>query len=155
MRGLIALFHMTLQHVGYSEGQGPVRDLDKFPVCLTDNDCLKVSGASGEDYRCFQYMCFPWKSDTKSLPFKTCKKSTDCSDTEDCYRHNDRRKVFSGICLSKEEMPKCFEHSECGKGLKCVNGYCGDERYFSTLKDTPCTEDFFCQVQKVYVYLPV
>ena len=87
-----------------------VRDVDKFPVCVTDSDCDSISDRQGESYKCFQYMCYPWNSPSLAHPFRTCKRRSDCKDLReeeggdggngDCFRHQDRRNVFSGICLS-------------------------------------------------------
>ena len=80
------------------------------------------------NYRCFQYMCYPWSKGSST--FRSCKRRSDCQGLEeeeagngedgDCYRyfsidfphcilwfifqphfrHQDRRFVFSGICLA-------------------------------------------------------
>lgn len=146
MKGEQLIFpYLTLHWIGSGECKDSGRDLETFPVCLTDSDCSDISSRESEDFRCFQYMCFPWKSKAFDLPFNRCQRRSECLETEDCYRHQDRRKVFSGICLSKEEMTACFDHSECQSEQKCVNGYCGDKSYFKALLDTPCTEHSFCQ----------
>ena len=31
-----------------------LRNITIFPACISDNDC-------NEGYKCFQYMCYPWK----------------------------------------------------------------------------------------------
>ena len=87
-----------------------VRDVVKFPVCVTDSDCDSISDRQGESYKCFQYMCYPWNTPSLAHPFRTCKRRSDCKDLSeeeggdggngDCFRHQDRRNVFSGICLS-------------------------------------------------------
>ena len=88
-----------------------IRDIERFPVCVTDEDCDDMSDKKHVNYKCFQYMCFPWQSSIEAKPFRSCKRRSDCkglSATEggvggdgDCYRHQDRRKVFSGICLNQ------------------------------------------------------
>ena len=32
-----------------------LRNITIFPACISDYDC------KGEGYKCFQYMCYPWK----------------------------------------------------------------------------------------------
>ena len=50
---------------GAAEGSGEVewegyRNLSLYPACVTDQDCGVVAAEREEDYRCFQYMCYPW-----------------------------------------------------------------------------------------------
>ena len=51
---------------GSAEGSGEVeseleeiypklRNITIFPACISDHDCTE------EGYKCFQYMCYPWK----------------------------------------------------------------------------------------------
>jgi hypothetical protein len=132
-----------------------VRDIVKFPVCVTDDDCDNISDKKHQSYKCFQYMCYPWKSKSLGQPFRTCKRRSDCKALSlaeggdggngDCYRHQDRRTVFSGICLSDSDMAPCFEHSDCKEGRKCTNQFCGEEQYFSALGELTCKKDSFCQ----------
>lgn len=132
-----------------------VRDIVKFPVCVTDDDCDNISDKKHESYKCFQYMCYPWNNKAQGQPFRTCKRRSDCkalSSAEggdggngDCFRHQDRRNVFSGICLSDSDMKPCFEHSDCAAGRKCTNQFCGEEHYFSALEELSCKKDSFCQ----------
>ena len=85
------------------------RDLSVFPPCLTDSDCSPVSEARAADYKCFQYMCFPWAKAGGS--WRSCVRDSECGGLAekeggdggqgDCYRHPDRRNVFAGICLDK------------------------------------------------------
>jgi len=127
----------------------PSRDLERFPACVTDMDCKAEEG-----YKCFQYMCFPWNSPDLRAPFRTCKRRSDCTTLKtteggdggngDCYRHQDRRNVFSGICLAKREIESCFEHKDCGSGLKCINQVCGDPQYLEAILDLGCEKDNFC-----------
>ena len=70
-----------------------VRDLSKFPACMNDEDCTKVPKEGGE-YKCFQYMCYPWSTTPK--PFRSCRRKSDCLSLQeheggdgsdgDCYR---------------------------------------------------------------------
>jgi len=127
----------------------PSRDLERFPACVTDMDCKAEEG-----YKCFQYMCFPWNSPDLRAPFRTCKRRSDCTKLKtseggdggngDCYRHQDRRNVFSGICLAKREIKNCFEHKDCGTGMKCINQVCGDPQYLDAILDLGCEKDNFC-----------
>ena len=50
-----------------------VRDPAMFPACVTDEDCHSTGN---EDFKCFQYMCYPWaRTDWKKPPpFRSCKK---------------------------------------------------------------------------------
>ena len=105
-----------------------MRDLDRYPACVVDQDCEVVTEQRKEEYKCFQYMCYPWNSDKHRGAFRTCKKRSDCAgllprvgggeegiggedgDEEggnsgdvvdgECYRHPDRRTVHTGICLN-------------------------------------------------------
>jgi hypothetical protein len=87
-----------------------LRDPAVLPACVTDSDCLAVSAARGQDYKCFQYMCFPWRRPELAGGFRPCKRRSDCGalgaaeggdgGAGDCYRHNDRRNVIRGICVA-------------------------------------------------------
>merc|ERR1719320_1560855 len=109
-------FVVVVLGIGWVRGDGVqnnsrvVRDLDKYPVCVTDTDCDSISAREG-----------------------------------DCFRHQDRRNVFSGICLSDSDMTPCFEHTDCTEGRKCTNQFCGEEQYFSALGELSCKADSFCQ----------
>ena len=88
-----------------------MRDVSEYPACVTDEDCLTVSEERQEDYKCFQYMCYPWKRGKRDGAFRTCKRRSDCQhllleeggneEDGDCYRHPNRRTVHTGICLDK------------------------------------------------------
>ena len=147
----------------YNEGSGevdrePFRDILEFPVCVTDEDCEEISMDSGSDYRCFQYMCYPWGRGVEGGPFRSCKKRSDCHGLVeeeggdgmdgDCYRHHDRRNVFAGICLHPSEILSCSEHKDCPPHLRCTNFYCGEPHYYQALKSEACPryQDSFCQV---------
>ena len=137
----------------------PFRDILAYPVCVTDEDCEDISMDTGADHRCFQYMCYPWAGGRgEQQPFRSCKKRSDChglmeteggdGDDGDCYRHHDRRNVFAGICLHKEEMLPCSEHKDCPTHLRCTNFHCGEPEYYEGLKSEACpvSQDHFCQV---------
>ena len=88
-----------------------LRDPSVFPVCVTDDDCETMAEELGLDYKCFQYMCYPWNKGGDEAPFRSCKRRSDCTqltleeggdgEDGDCFRHQDRRNVFTGICLEK------------------------------------------------------
>ena len=70
-------------------------------------DCLNISHTKGEQLLCFQYMCYPWRTEETS-PFMHCRRGSDCRGLQtaegeewNCWRHSDRRNVHSGICLEK------------------------------------------------------
>ena len=89
-----------------NEPVSSLRDLNKFPSCVTDEDCELIEDNENSEYRCFQYMCYPW---AKKGPFRSCQRKHDCKDLTpeeggngervDCFRHLDRRRVLRGICL--------------------------------------------------------
>ena len=43
-------------------------------------------------------------------------------------------------------MDDCSEHSDCGEGRKCINLYCGEEKYYEALEEMSCDSDQFCKV---------
>jgi len=141
--------------VGGNATAGVTRDMDSFPACITDSDCKEEDG-----YKCFQYMCFPWESAELMAPYRSCKRRSDCAGLRaaeggdggqaDCYRHQDRRNVFAGICLPKSQLSTCYDHKECrgqgqGQGLKCVNQVCGEAQYLEAIKDLGCKTDDYCK----------
>lgn len=131
-----------------------LRNISMYPVCIEDSDCEN-------DRRCFQYMCYPWK--TTSM-FRWCSNEEDCLDLlpeeggdsspGSCFRHHDTTKINFGICLKKREMRKCSSHSDCPGGaapmnrkgsLRCTNNWCGDPAYFKALKERSCYNDTDCE----------
>ena len=82
-----------------------LRDPKVFPVCVTDEDCEKMTSLHGFDYKCFQYMCYPWNMQGDKAPFRSCKRRSDCvgltkqeggnGEDGECFRHQDRRNVFT------------------------------------------------------------
>ena len=89
-----------------------IRDLEDYPVCVTDEDCLDISTETEKDYRCFQYMCYPWNDSEMGGVFRKCQAKDDCKEMGeeeggdggdgDCFRHPDRKQVLSGICLHQK-----------------------------------------------------
>merc|ERR1711962_323257 len=143
---------LALAGVNSVQATPGLRDLTKFPACVTDQDCKAEDG-----YKCFQYMCYPWNRSSREHKgaFRSCSKSSDCNALEpeeggdgknaDCYRHQDRRNVFTGLCFPKSEMKQCFSHGDCAaSGLKCVNQICGDPAYLEAIRDLGCEQDNLC-----------
>jgi hypothetical protein len=44
-------------------------------------------------------------------------------------------------------MKLCWEHKDCNPDQKCVNGYCGEPRYFQALASLDCKSDDLCKVR--------
>merc|ERR1711892_1258859 len=67
---------------------GGVRDSQLIPPCMDDGDCEKISKEKETDFRCFQYMCFPWNNSSMHNGFFTCRKDKDCGEEEEyaCIR---------------------------------------------------------------------
>jgi len=121
------------------------RNMTLFPPCMEDDDCKSISAEKGSDFKCFQYMCFPWNDDHLTEEFKTCR-TEDCGEDEGCWRHWNTKDITKGICLHKSELEKCEPQDECSAGLSCVNGYCGDPSYLEYLSDLSCAENQYqCQ----------
>merc|ERR1712130_710063 len=113
---------------------------------MDDDNCEEISKQKNADFQCFQYMCFPWDNDKLTDGYNTCRDSTDCKESEDCFRHWNARKVNKGICLDKREAQKCTSHDDCSSNLSCVNGYCGDKSYLQHLSNLPCSgADYVCE----------
>lgn len=144
------------REVGSGEGAvKSVRNITKFPVCINDEDCGKISSQKGEDYRCFQYMCYPWNNSREERPFRSCQKNRDCLNLPEanggdgnngkCYRHFDRRKIQKGICLKESEAMECEDDKGCPSPLKCIINHCGDPVYHQALTMLPCQTSELCQ----------
>ena len=94
----------------WPSGRARPRNITAHPACVNDGDCAVLSSGRGEDYRCFQYMCYPWR--TTDTAFRHCRRTSDCRRLQEaegglgedgaCWRHPDRRNVHSGICLDKK-----------------------------------------------------
>ena len=92
-----------------SESLSRFRFPPPFAACIDDSDCEK----QGQDYACFQYLCYPWKDDSKLLKSdqkKTCKSNDHCDPGQECYRHPDRRNIYRGLCM--EPVVDCSENGE-------------------------------------------
>merc|ERR1719322_1026201 len=80
-----------------------VRDPTKYPVCISDSDCVSISEKENDSYACFQYMCYPYTGKDKKHPLRLCKKSSDCTKLSskeggdgadgECVRHHNRRQA--------------------------------------------------------------
>ena len=80
-----------------------------FEVCVDDSDCV----ALGPEYDCFQYICYPWKDDSKIAKTdrkELCRSNNECSAGMECFRHHNRRKVTKGLCM--EPAVDCQENGE-------------------------------------------
>eukprot|EP00092_Neocalanus_flemingeri_P087090 GFUD01109835.1.p1 GENE.GFUD01109835.1~~GFUD01109835.1.p1 ORF type:complete len:241 (-),score=46.06 GFUD01109835.1:248-970(-) len=132
-----------------------IRDLEDYPACVIDEDCLDISDEMGKDYKCFQYMCYPWNDSELEGQFKKCQSKDDCKELSeeeggdggdgDCFRHHDIKQVAKGICLRQNEAQSCSEHLDCPHTLQCVNKYCGDGEYFAALGEQQCVDDSVCR----------
>ena len=122
------------------------RNLTTFPACVTDIDCESVSLELSADFKCFQFMCFPWNNPDLQSPYKTCQKNSDCNSLEmECFRHQDRRNVLHGICLHISDLLKCFSHTDCLVGQQCVVGWCGQPQYLEAIAALGCDSDSYCE----------
>ena len=102
--GLLALANCEIQSLSQIKAKKV-----PFTACIDDSDCAE----QGQDYACFQYLCYPWKDDNK-LPKtdkkKTCKSNDHCDPGQECYRHPDRRNIYRGLCM--EPVVDCSENGE-------------------------------------------
>jgi len=137
MAGLLALANCEIQSLSQ------VKKVP-FTACIDDSDCA----GQGQDFACFQYLCYPWKDDSK-LPKtdrkKTCKSNDHCDAGLECYRHPDRRNIYRGLCM--EPVVDCSENgeSDCPNRACCNGAYCCHSDYFSQLKELPCVSDQPCR----------
>merc|ERR1712130_591672 len=74
------------------QGSPRTRNMTLFPPCMDDDNCEEISKQKNADFQCFQYMCFPWDNDDLTDGFNTCRDSTDCKKSEECFRHWNARK---------------------------------------------------------------
>ena len=80
-----------------------------FEVCVDDSDCRGL----GPDYDCFQYICYPWRDDSKIAKanrMELCRSNNECSGGKECFRHHNRRSVTKGLCM--EPAVDCQENGE-------------------------------------------
>jgi len=143
---LIALLSLSF---GFVSSVTMMNDTMRFPACFEDNDCRKL-----DSHACFQYFCYPWQSpkelDEEPLPLALCRTDKDCglkdgARRQKCFKHHDKRKITSGICIPS--VDDCSSHEDCEeKGGKCCNSYCCNEAYFEAIQKLPCVSNEGCQV---------
>ena len=122
------------------------RNLTNFPACVSDIDCQPVSLQRSADFKCFQFMCFPWNEPSLQAPYTTCQRTSDCNSPElECFRHQDRRNVLQGLCLHSSHLLTCFSHSDCPDDLQCVVGWCAPARYLDAIAELGCDSDGLCE----------
>lgn len=117
-----------------------------FSVCIDDSDCLKLG--QGDKYACFQFLCYPWKDDSKVADkekIQTCRRTTDCKDNKICYRHQDRRTVPRGLCFNKFQECGLDIKDKCRRGYGCCGDYCCENKYYDQYSKLPCSTDLGCQ----------
>ena len=127
-----------------------MNNTERYPACIEDNDCRRL-----DNHVCFQYFCYPWQTvssiaSEQPLPLDLCRSPKDCpkkgAEKQDCFRHHDKRKITSGICIPPAET--CSEHEDCeDRGGKCCNGYCCNEVYYEAIQNLPCVSNEGCQVR--------
>jgi len=133
-----------------------LRGQDGHSVCHNDFDCEDVSAATGEDYRCFSYLCLAWN--VSSVPERenssttACYNSWDCVEGMVCLKHPDEE-VDKGFCIEElVEMLACAEDRDCqgqAQELVCVPpGACGDPTYRDLLDQLPCRDDSDCWLER-------
>lgn len=139
---------VALATLGLVSAVTTMYDTINYPACLEDNDCRKDDG-----HACFQYFCYPWQAHKASkedpLPLGLCRMDKDCGVTDGvrqkCFKHHDKRKITSGICIST--VDQCSSHAECQDlGGYCCNSFCCNEVYFEAIQNLPCVSDEGCQV---------
>ncbi len=141
----------VLASLGRVSGVAMMNNTRRFPACVDDSDCRRL-----ESHVCFQYFCYPWQppkalASDEPLPLELCRMDKDCrvknGAKQRCFKHHDKRKITSGICIPSEDT--CTSHKECeGKGGKCCNSYCCNEVYFEAIGRLPCVSNEGCRVRK-------
>jgi len=133
-----------------------LRGPDGHTVCHNDLDCEDVSATSGEDYRCFSYLCLAWNissvPERENSSTSACYNSWDCVEGMVCLKHPDEE-VDKGFCIEElVEMHACADDSDCqgqGQELVCVPpGACGDPSYRDLLDQLPCSDDSDCWLDR-------
>jgi len=122
---------------------------DSFSACHTDLDCLRETEATGNDHRCFKFLCLAWN--TTEVPDETgtskhaCYDHWDCVKGMVCLKHEDDA-IDKGFCIEElAEMSQCVDNNDCSDGLVCVPpGSCGDPSYLAILQQLPCQDDAEC-----------
>lgn len=120
-----------------------------FITCIDDSDCMKISEHSN-NYACFQYICYPWKDDSKVAAkdkIAMCRKDSDCKENagQKCYRHMDRRTINKGLCFDELQACGIEVTQKCPRGKGCCGSFCCENKYFNQYKDLPCSNHIGCQ----------
>ena len=84
MMGANSNFVLTVSFallVGAASAVKQINDIQKYPACLVDNDCTEMHKL--RDHACFQYFCYPWKSEpdvasAPPRPLQECRRASDC-----------------------------------------------------------------------------
>ena len=150
--GLVCLSELVLVNAVLT-----MNNTERFPACIEDNDCRRL-----DNHVCFQYFCYPWQTVSSvaadlPLPLDLCRSNKDCpkkgkQEKQECFRHHDKRKITSGICIPSQDS--CSEHDECeGKGGKCCNGYCCNQVYYEAIQNLPCVSNEGCQVNFDFYFI--
>ena len=109
LAGLLALAAADIPSLSQVKEAAKPKPKVPFKACIDDSDCA----GQGTDYACFQYLCYPWKDDSKIAKkdkMKTCKSSDHCANGLECYRHPDRRNIYMGLCM--EAVVDCSENGQ-------------------------------------------
>jgi len=122
---------------------------DSFSACHTDLDCMKETEATGNDHRCFKFLCLAWNTtevpDDAGTSTHACYDHWDCVNGMVCFKHEDNS-IDKGFCIKElAEMSDCVDNNDCSEGLVCVPpGSCGDPSYLAVLQQLPCQDDAEC-----------
>jgi len=151
LAGLLALAAADIPSLSQVKEAAKPKPKVPFKACIDDSDCA----GQGTDYACFQYLCYPWKDDSKIAKkdkMKTCKSSDHCANGLECYRHPDRRNIYMGLCMeavvdcSENGQEDCKQPGNKGPNKACCNGaYCCQQDYFSQLQQLPCVSHQPCR----------
>jgi len=122
---------------------------DSYSACHTDLDCMTDTEVTGNDHRCFKFLCLAWN--ITEVPHETGSSTHACYDHWDCVKgmvclkHEDPT-IDKGFCIEElAEMYECVDNNDCSDGLVCVPpGSCGDPSYLAVLQQLPCQDDAEC-----------
>jgi len=122
---------------------------DSYSACHTDLDCMTETEATGNDHRCFKFLCLAWNTtevpDDTGTSTHACYDHWDCVKGMVCIKHEDPT-IDKGFCIEElAEMYECVDNNDCSDGLVCVPpGSCGDPSYLAVLQQLPCQDDAEC-----------
>lgn len=119
-------------------------EMSTLKTCIDDSDCKNLPDGP---FRCFVYICYPWKDDS-AVPDKekreSCRKDKDCKKpNQECVRHTDKRNVNTGLCF--DEIQDCSTPKDCENGYGCCSEYCCEPHYFNEYRKLPCPNHLMCQ----------